>query len=261
MTAGYDALTEKEKETLRLLLNGHDAKSIARELGLSVHTIHERLRDTRRKMSVSSSREAARLLHQIEGQTPEKSWDKAIGDDGPTTSAHPAGQTTRSAGGWRRAGWIVGGTVMLISLALLAMLTQSGSPAPTGNVRMVAPSTSVSVPVAPASASEAAATDAARRFLAMLDRDDWTAGWQATHKSFQLLNTVEWWGQASQSVRARVGRPISRELAAVDFTAAPPNGYWVITFKARYSNKSSVTETLQIVSDVEGWKVAGITVD
>jgi len=52
-------LTDREKETLRLLLSGHDAKSIARELGLSVHTVNERLRDARRRLHVSSSREAA----------------------------------------------------------------------------------------------------------------------------------------------------------------------------------------------------------
>ena len=45
MTEGIKALTDKEKETLRLILRGHDAKSSARELGLSVHTINERLRD------------------------------------------------------------------------------------------------------------------------------------------------------------------------------------------------------------------------
>ena len=61
------ALTEKEKQTLRLIVCGHDAKSVARSLGLSVHTINERLRDARRKMAVSSSREAARLLLDAEG--------------------------------------------------------------------------------------------------------------------------------------------------------------------------------------------------
>src|SRR5262245_57702439 len=55
-------LTDREKETLRLLLAGHDAKSAARFLGLSVHTVNERLRDARSKLGVSSSREAARRL-------------------------------------------------------------------------------------------------------------------------------------------------------------------------------------------------------
>ena len=53
---GCRALTEKEKQTLRLIVRGHDAKSTARSLGLSVHTINERLRDARRKLAVSSSR-------------------------------------------------------------------------------------------------------------------------------------------------------------------------------------------------------------
>ena len=75
---GLDALTEKEKATLRLIVRGHDAKSIARELGLSVHTINERLRDARRKMEVSSSRAAARLLFEAEGSVvspvPQMRW-------------------------------------------------------------------------------------------------------------------------------------------------------------------------------------------
>ena len=53
-------MNEREKEALRLLLVGHDAKSIANTLGLSVYTINDRLRDARRKLGVSSSREAAR---------------------------------------------------------------------------------------------------------------------------------------------------------------------------------------------------------
>ncbi|MCH3124608.1 helix-turn-helix transcriptional regulator, partial [Listeria monocytogenes] len=79
------ALTEKEKQTLRLIVRGHDAKSVARSLGLSVHTINERLRDARRKMAVSSSREAARLLLDAEGGAglahPDFLGDGRIGDD------------------------------------------------------------------------------------------------------------------------------------------------------------------------------------
>jgi len=79
------ALTE-EKQTLRLILRRHDAKSAARNLGLSVHTINERLRDARRKMAVSSSCEAARLLFEMEGgdihdARDESSADTSIGGD------------------------------------------------------------------------------------------------------------------------------------------------------------------------------------
>lgn len=64
-----NALTEKEKQALRLILRGHDAKSAARELAVSVHTVSERLRDARRKLGVTSSREAARRL--LADETPE----------------------------------------------------------------------------------------------------------------------------------------------------------------------------------------------
>ena len=45
MSAGYQTLSEKEKQTLRLIVRGYDAKSLARHLGLSIHTVNERLRD------------------------------------------------------------------------------------------------------------------------------------------------------------------------------------------------------------------------
>ena len=52
--ARYTILTDKERQTLRLILRGHDAKSSARALGLSVHTVNERLREARRKLGVTS---------------------------------------------------------------------------------------------------------------------------------------------------------------------------------------------------------------
>ncbi|WP_225207021.1 helix-turn-helix domain-containing protein [Novosphingobium huizhouense] len=62
LDASLDALTEREREILRLLAGGHTVKSIAAELGRSEASINERLRDARRKTGVGSSRELARLL-------------------------------------------------------------------------------------------------------------------------------------------------------------------------------------------------------
>ena len=67
MNAGLPRLSEREREVLRLLARGHDVKSVARELGLSSGAVGERLREARRKLGVSSSREAARLLAAEEG--------------------------------------------------------------------------------------------------------------------------------------------------------------------------------------------------
>jgi TonB family protein len=62
MNGDVESLSDREREALQLLGRGHDAKSIASTLNLSVHTVNERLRAARRKLGVSSSREAARLL-------------------------------------------------------------------------------------------------------------------------------------------------------------------------------------------------------
>jgi DNA-binding CsgD family transcriptional regulator len=55
-------LTDREREVLRLLANGHDIKSIARELSISTSAVTDRLRHARRKLGVSTSREAARIF-------------------------------------------------------------------------------------------------------------------------------------------------------------------------------------------------------
>ena len=255
MTHGYHALSEKEKETLRLLVSGYDAKSMARQLGLSVHTINERLRDARRKMATSSSREAARLLREVEEQDPELLGDKRLGDAPAPDAAQMTLQPAQGDGKGSRAGWIIGGFVMTISVALLALSALSGP----GSAPAV-PMTAAAAPSA-TPASEAAAIDAARQFLALIDRDDWNASWQATHPSFKLLNTVKWWAEISTKVRGQFGTIKSRELATVNFAPAPPNGYWTITFKASYSKQTNVVETLSVASEGGGWKVVGITLE
>lgn len=60
MTRG--TLTPKEIEALALIAQGHDAKSAARELSVSSHTIYERLRRAREKLGAENSRAAARQL-------------------------------------------------------------------------------------------------------------------------------------------------------------------------------------------------------
>lgn len=56
------ALSEHERQALRLLAQGHTVKSIAEMLGRTPGAVNERLREARRKTGTGSSRELARLL-------------------------------------------------------------------------------------------------------------------------------------------------------------------------------------------------------
>lgn len=60
-------LSAKEIEVLALIARGHDAKSAARELSVSSHTIYQRLRRAREKLGASNSREAARHFFNADG--------------------------------------------------------------------------------------------------------------------------------------------------------------------------------------------------
>ena len=127
MATNIVALTEKEKQTLRLIVRGHDAKSIARELDLSVHTINERLRDVRRKMEVSSSREAARALFEEEGADPDFLVPKQIGDAVAAADVEPMVAPEYGAG-LKRPVWIIAGVALMSLILALAAVTSLPRP-------------------------------------------------------------------------------------------------------------------------------------
>ncbi len=126
--AGSWTLSEKEKQTLRLIVRGHDAKSIARTLGLSVHTINERLRDARRKMAVSSSREAARMLLAFEGagagpEIPDSLGNTQIGEDARRSGTDQDSAPDPGVGPVERRSprILIGATIMTFVLGILAL--------------------------------------------------------------------------------------------------------------------------------------------
>jgi DNA-binding CsgD family transcriptional regulator len=248
MAPGYAALTEKEKRTLRLLLDGHDAKSMARHLGLSVHTINERLREARRKLSVSSSKEAARLLRQVEGGAPETVVDKALGDAARDPTAQPDDQPRAEPRPVGRAAWAIGGLTMI---SLMAALLVVSSPAD-------APQAGAAAASAPA-ASEV--TSAALDWLALVDAGQWAESWAATGASFRSLNTVEVWERASLKVRAPLGRVVRRTPIEESAIPAPPNGLRLVRFRTDFENKSGATETLSLDREGGGWRVVGAYIE
>lgn len=242
MVQGYQALTDKEKQTLRLLLAGHDAKSMARELGLSVHTVNERLRDSRRKLSASSSREAARLLHHEEHAAPQSVGDKLFGDAVPLATSHDSGPPTAGSPS-RQTVWVAGVIAMLSLVMSLFVLSpaapQDAAPAP------------------PAATVASPAAQAARQWLEMGDAADWRTSWAATGASFRKVNSLALWTSVSEKVRAPLGAVVSRTLVSADEVPTPPRGNAVVKFRTRFANKADAVETIALVREGGSWKVVG----
>ncbi|MEH3035300.1 MAG: DUF4019 domain-containing protein [Sphingomonas adhaesiva] len=246
-------LSDKEKDTLRLIVRGHDAKSIARTLDLSVHTVNERLRMARRKMSVSSSREAARLLHDSEGGralVPQSLGDERIGEARMPRSTDDDGAPVDGAGrGDRRRPFLIGVTLMTIFLAALALVALPPA-APDPAVRTAAVAT------------DPAAEQAARAWLETNDQGRWADSYAATGSAFRKLNTVRQWTIVSQRVRQPLGATISRRLVNAQDLPAPPDGYRVLTFRTRFANKEKdMVETVTLEREGGAWRPVGVTVE
>ncbi len=252
---GFWGLTDKEKQTLRLIVRGHDAKSSARNLGVSVHTINERLRDARRKMTVSSSREAARMLLNAEGSAEGRPQPNFLGDEGirEDGALYPVNHETAPNSGVRRAhrsSWIIGVCLMTLALGLIALAA----------FPQVA-STPSSPPVAAREAPNAAVVDAARRWLTLVDQARWEESYRATGASFRQLNTLAMWTAASERARAPRGAMVSRTFAGQESLPAPPSGYEVVKFRTRFANKDDVVETVSLAYEDGTWRVAGVYIE
>ncbi len=250
MTDGYHSLTDKEKQTLRLILCGHDAKSMASELELSVHTVNERLRNARRKLAVTSSKEAARVLLEEEGTAPETSGDKGLGEAEFPVTAIDDGQPEQGTKTGTPLVRIIGGlSIMSLLAATLAFLVPSPDHAISPNSK---PGT------AAASQTDVAAESAARDWLALVDAGDWEGSWNGTARSFRDLNTPALWSETAQGVHGQLGAALSRVLEAQEDVPAPPNGYRLVKFRTQFANRADVVETLSLVREDGEWKIAGI---
>lgn len=256
---GVDALTDKEKQTLRLIVRGHDAKSVAQNLDLSVHTINERLRDARRKLLVSSSREAARLLFDAEGgaiamYAPHSLGDTRIGEDCGDTIAEQGSAPDDGVGhGNRRPRILIGATLMTLALSLLALggLTHMMSAPP-----QAMPATSATS----ATVVDPAVVEAAQRFVRLIDQGRWADSYRLTTASFRKLNTEKVWADTSEKVRTPLGKMVSRSFLSQDDVPAPPAGYRMVRFNTRFGTSADIVETVTLERENGEWRIAGIYV-
>jgi DNA-binding CsgD family transcriptional regulator len=105
-------LSEGQRECLRMVLSHMSSKEIARALGISRHTVDQRLRLAMRTLQVANRIDAARALAAHEGAGAYQPLVHQPPHIDPAPAADPiAASRTREAsddGGLRRLGWIMG---------------------------------------------------------------------------------------------------------------------------------------------------------
>jgi hypothetical protein len=206
-------------------------------------------------MSVSSSREAARLLLEAESgglgsATPQLFGDTEIGEDATGSRALQGDAPIGGAGrAYRRPSILLGVLVMTFALGLLAfaMFPQADS-------------TPATAPVAAHITPNAQVVESARQFLVQLDQGRWDESYRAMGASFRQLNTAQVWAEVSEKVRPPLGALISRTLLGQENLPAPPYGYAVVKFRTRFANKAEAVETVTLDREDGIWRVVGVTI-
>ena len=239
-----EKLSEKEKEALRLIVRGHDAKSMAHALSLSVHTINERLRAARRKLEVTSSKEAARLLYESERGTYENPAYEGLGDAANHKESH------RPSGGHLRPLWI-GGVLAMLGLGLVSLLVLS--PVATGDRPSEVPA------AAPEIVLDTYEMEA-RAWLAMVDAGNWEASYAKTAPAFRArIAPDEWQSMVSRLAQTR-GNAVARELDSFGSTSLPSMQVRKVFFRNRFANGRRQEESVSFIDADADYMVIGYTV-
>jgi len=103
---------------------------------------------------------------------------------------------------------------------------------------------------------------AAAAWLALVDRGDADASWQAAGAFFRAAATTSDWAEKLQAARAPLGPLTSRMLAVVQrvdgLPGAPPGEYEVQQYHSVYDERVAVVEMLTLVREDDGqWRVVG----
>lgn len=111
-------------------------------------------------------------------------------------------------------------------------------------------------------ASVGAATDAADKWLAMMDAGQSAKAWDAVAPVMQAAVTRETWASVSSQVRAPLGAVKSRKQGSAGYTRTLPNApageYVVIQYNTDFDKRAGAVETVVPMRQPDGsWKVSG----
>ncbi|WP_052761733.1 helix-turn-helix domain-containing protein [Aurantiacibacter luteus] len=258
MSAGLAGLTDKERQTLRLLLAGHDTKSSAAELGISVHTLSDRLRSARRKLGVTSSREAARLLGEAEGSLPEIDVHTRNGGGNSTSPQHPETAYHVHGADKRSGPWGAKGVLLMtffvaaVALAMAFIMNAENSPVP-------APFTQGDETFEPSPARQPSAAErGAREWLALIDEGEAAASRMAAAPDFQRRYSADLWELGVLLRLNNHGTPVSRQLVDEEVVGgAGGEGDFVrLVFATNFTGEAGTSEIVTLQQTDGTWRVA-----
>lgn len=110
--------------------------------------------------------------------------------------------------------------------------------------------------------SEAEGVQSAEAWLKLLDDGRYGASWDASATMFRAAITRAEWEKKASSVRAPLGKVLSRKLASKQLThalpGAPDGTYVVLVYASRFEHKEQAHETVTVALDSgERFRAAG----
>ncbi len=110
------------------------------------------------------------------------------------------------------------------------------------------------------------ATDAAVRFLYLVDNGDYAKSWETSSKHMKAAVTGEEWNRQIAEIRDKVGAIVERSRDDVSYLEGagdlPEGEYVVITFDSSFKQRPAATETVTLAREENGeWLVAGYFLD
>ena len=262
------SLSEKERQALRLLLAGHDAKSSARVLGVSHHAIHDRLRRARQKLGTTGSREAALLLDAWEKPAPDPVVHKPIGAEPPPPlpDDSSSAQTKRPVSfwsSWRGKGLILMSLTTLVIAAAIALTSPGGADQKAASADQ-GPAAAAQGPADPAPQARSQSVGAARDFLALVDAGEAAASYEAAAPAFRNAYGFGLW-ELGVALHAQEGGAQRRTLVSVEPDVAPANPDYaaleILTFDTIMLNGDHTSERL-VMALIDGtWRAATLDIN
>ncbi len=113
---------------------------------------------------------------------------------------------------------------------------------------------------------EAAAIDAADRWLTLVDSQEYEASWQEAADFLKEGVSRDEWLETMTAVRKPMGSLVSRKVTSTQFRTMMPQAlkgrYLIIGYRTSFSNKASAAESVTQMMGKDGnWRVGGYHLD